>query len=138
MRSSLRVTSVAASNQVELRGETQDHAGSRATSTRLEERDVARRRPPARAESFLVRRYAASAPATLAVVAAAVGSGTAPRRAVLLGLAVWFGAQGAVAVWGITTGRVGGLAWLALFADPLIAWWFAALSRRVERTPAGV
>jgi hypothetical protein len=85
------------------------------------------------ATAFLVRRYAASATAALCVATAGIARGANAQRAVLLGLATWFAAQAAVAVWGIATDTVGGLAWLALAADPLIAAWFYALSRRTQR-----
>jgi hypothetical protein len=80
--------------------------------------------------TFLVRRYGASATAALFVVVAAAERGAIARRATLLGLATWFAVQGAVAVWGIVSGAVGGLAWLAMIADPLIAAWFFVLSAR--------
>ena len=48
-------------------------------------------------------------------------------------LSAWFGVQGLVAVWGIAFGRVGGLAWVAVVADPLIAGWFIALSAKVSK-----
>jgi hypothetical protein len=34
---------------------------------------------------------------------------------------------------GIATGTVGGLAWLAIVVDPLVAAWFFDLSRNVQR-----
>lgn len=83
------------------------------------------------ATSFLVRRYAASATAALFTVITAIARRTNPQRAALLGLATWFGVQGVVAILGVGTGTVGGLAWLAIFADPLIAAWFLMLSSRV-------
>lgn len=80
--------------------------------------------------TFLLRRYGASATAALFAVVAAVERGATARRAALLGLATWFAVQGSVAVWGIVSGTVGGLAWLAMIADPLIAAWFFVLSVR--------
>jgi len=85
------------------------------------------------ATSFLVRRYAASATAALFVSTAAIARQTAPSRAALLALSAWFGVQGLVAVWGIASGHVGGLAWIAIVADPLIAGWFIALSAKVAK-----
>jgi hypothetical protein len=85
------------------------------------------------ATAFLVRRYAASATAALLVVTASIARGADPQRAVLLALATWFAVQGIVAIVGIATGTVGGLAWLAVVADPLLAAWFFALSRNVQR-----
>jgi hypothetical protein len=82
------------------------------------------------ATAFLVRRYAASATAALAVVAIATARRTDPVRAVLLGLSTWFGVQAVIAWWGIIVGAVGGFAWLAMAADPLITAWFLFLSRR--------
>ena len=68
------------------------------------------------ATTFLVRRYAASATAALAVAAIAVtrhaGGRADGRRAVLLGLSTWFGVQAVTAWWGVASGTVGGLAWL--------------------------
>ena len=87
------------------------------------------------ATSFLVRRYAASATAALFVVTTAIARRTNPQRAALLGFATWFGVQGAVAIWGVGTGTVGGLAWVAVFADPLIAAWFLMWSSRVANRP---
>lgn len=90
------------------------------------------------ATTFLIRRYAASATAALAVVTIATAWRTDPGRAVLLALSTWFGVQAASAWWGLVTGAVGGLAWLAMAADPLIAAWLLFLSRRPtphRRTP---
>lgn len=84
------------------------------------------------ATTFLVRRYGVSATAALAVTATAVAIGADARRAVLLGLGTWFGVQAVTAWWGLATGTVGGFAWAAAFADPLIAAWFLVLSRRVD------
>jgi hypothetical protein len=84
------------------------------------------------ATTFLVRRYGASATAALAVTTAIIARGGAPQRAALLGVAAWFGGQAVVAVWGLASGTVGGLAWLAVFADPLIAAGFLALSARAQ------
>jgi hypothetical protein len=83
------------------------------------------------ATTFLIRRYAASATAALAVVTIAAARRTDPTRAVLLGLGTWFGVQAVTAWWGTLAGEVGGFAWLAVVADPLIAAWFLLLSRRV-------
>jgi hypothetical protein len=87
------------------------------------------------ATSFLVRRYAASATAALFVITTAIARRTNPQRAALLGFATWFGVQGVVAILGVGTGTVGGLAWLAVFADPLIAAWFLMWSSRVVNSP---
>jgi hypothetical protein len=81
------------------------------------------------ATAFLVRRYAASATAALAVVAIAVLRRADPYRAVLLGLGTWFAVQAATAGWGAVSGTVGRLVWLAVVADPLLATWFLILSR---------
>ncbi len=81
------------------------------------------------ATTFLVRRYAASATAALAVVAIATARRTEPRRAVLLGFGTWFGLQAVTASWGLIAGVVGGFAWLAMVADPLIAAWFLYQAR---------
>lgn len=84
------------------------------------------------ATGFLVRRYGASATAALCVATGAIALGLDPRRAALRALAAWFGVQAAVALWGVTTGAVGGLAWLAVLADPLLGAWFFALSAKAE------
>jgi hypothetical protein len=81
------------------------------------------------AATFLVRRYAASATAALAVVTIAIVRRTEPRKAVLLGYATWFGGQAVIAWWGVISGSAGGLAWAGVVADPLIAAWFLVLSR---------
>jgi hypothetical protein len=86
------------------------------------------------ATPFLTRRYAASATAALFVATTGIVRGTSPHRAGLLALTTWFAVQGLVAVTGIVSGTVGGLAWLAAVVDPLIATWFFALSRNVQRT----
>jgi hypothetical protein len=83
------------------------------------------------ATSFLVRRYGASATAALCVSTAAIAAHAAPSRAALLGLSTWFGIQGLVALWGLAFSDVGGLAWVAVVADPLIAGWLIALSAKV-------
>jgi hypothetical protein len=57
---------------------------------------------------------------------------TDPMRAVLLGFGTWFGVQAVTAWWGVVAGAVGGFAWLAVVADPLIAAWFVFLSRRSD------
>jgi hypothetical protein len=88
------------------------------------------------ATAFLVRRYAVSATAALAVVAIATAWRTDPGRAVLLGLSTWFGVQAVAAWWGLITGKVGGFAWLAIAADPLIAAWFLFLARTSTGLPA--
>jgi hypothetical protein len=85
------------------------------------------------AATFVMRRYAASATAALFVIATAIVQGASPHRAGLLAFAVWFSVQALVATVGIATGTVGGLAWLAVFIDPLIAAWFFVLSRTVQR-----
>ena len=85
------------------------------------------------ATSFLVQRYGASATAALFVSTAAIAQQTAPSRAALLALSAWFGVQGLVAIWGIALGHVGGLAWVAVVADPLIAGWFIALSVKAAK-----
>ena len=81
------------------------------------------------AATFLVRRYAASATAALAVIAIATAWRSDARRAVLLGLGTWFGVQAVTACWGVISGAVGGFAWLAVVADPVIAACFLFLSR---------
>src|SRR5918994_5423725 len=83
------------------------------------------------ATTFLMRRYAASATAALFVATIGTVRGASPQRTGLLAMAIWFGAQGLVAVVGVVSGTVGGLAWVAIFVDPLIAAWFFALSRIV-------
>jgi hypothetical protein len=88
------------------------------------------------ATTFLLRRYAASATAALAVVVIATVGPTDPGRAVLLGLSTWFGVQAVTAWWGVIAGAVGGFAWLAMAGDPFIAAWFLFLSRRSPR-PSG-
>jgi hypothetical protein len=85
------------------------------------------------ATTFLLRRYAASATAALAVVTIATARRTDSRRAALLGLSTWFGVQAVTAWWGVISAAVGGLAWLAMVADPLIAAWFLLLARRSPR-----
>lgn len=84
------------------------------------------------ATAFLVRRYAASATAALFVVAIGAVRGLPAPRAALLGLGTSFAVQGSVAVAGVAAGTVGGLAWLAVFADPALALGFLSLAR-----PAG-
>jgi len=64
-------------------------------------------------------------------VAIATAWRTEPRRTVLLGLCTWFGVQAANAV-GVISGAVGGFAWLALVADPLIAAWFQGVTSRQQ------
>jgi hypothetical protein len=86
------------------------------------------------ATSFLIRRYAASATAALFVATTGIVQGTSPHRVGLLALAAWFAVQGVVAVAGLVSGTVGGLAWLAAFIDPLIATWFFTVSRNVQHT----
>lgn len=86
----------------------------------------------AEATTFLVRRYAASATVALFVATTGIALGATPQRAGLLAVATWFAVQGVVAVWGIVSGTAGGLAWLAVFSDPLIAAWFLALSGKVQ------
>jgi hypothetical protein len=86
------------------------------------------------ATTFLVRRYAASATAALAVVTVGIVRRAHPRRAVLLGLSTWFGIQAVTAWWGIISGLVGGFAWAAVVADPLLAAGFLVLSRRSPGT----
>ena len=82
--------------------------------------------------AFLVRRYAASATAALFVMALGTARSNRPRRVALQALATWFGVQGAIAVWGIASGSVGGLTWLAVVADPSIAAAFLMLARRAD------
>jgi hypothetical protein len=84
----------------------------------------------AEATTFLVRRYAASATAALAVVTIGIVRCADPRRAALLGLGTWFGVQAVTAWWGVISGSVGGFAWAAVVADPLLAAAFLILSRR--------
>lgn len=88
------------------------------------------------ATAFLVRRYAVSATAALCVATAAIARGASAQRTGLLALATWFAVQAAVAVWGIASETAGGLTWVAVAADPLIAVWFYALSRRTQRNKA--
>jgi hypothetical protein len=83
------------------------------------------------AAAFLLRRYAASATAAILVYAAGALRGSDRRKVALLALGTWFAIQGAVAIVGIVTGIVGGMAWAAMFADPLIAAWFFTVSARV-------
>jgi hypothetical protein len=85
------------------------------------------------ATSFLLRRYGGSATAALCVSTAAIARHAAPARAALLALSAWFSVQGLVALWGLAFGQVGGLAWVAVVADPLIARWFIALSAKVDK-----
>lgn len=85
------------------------------------------------ATAFLVRRYAGSATAALAVVATSVARRMDARTAVLFGLGTWFGVQAMTAWWGVASGMVGGFAWVAAIADPLLATWFMILSRRISR-----
>jgi hypothetical protein len=84
------------------------------------------------AASFLVRRYAVSATAALCVVGAGLARGADPARTGLLAFAVWFAGQGIVAASGLATGAVGGLAWLAVAVDPVIAAWFYAQRSRAS------
>lgn len=90
------------------------------------------------AAAFLMRRYAVSATAALCVATAAIARGTTAQRAGLLALTTWFAIQAAVAVWGIASATAGGLTWLAVAADPVIAAGFYALSRRTRRDEAQV
>ena len=83
------------------------------------------------ASRFLVRRYASSATAALAVVAIGAWREIGSLRATLLGFAAWFGVQGSIAIWGLVAGTVGGVAWLAAVADPLLCAWFSFLAGRV-------
>lgn len=85
---------------------------------------------PDDAATFLVRRYAASATAAVAVTSLGIARGQGPERASLLGLATWFAVQALAAAVGLATGTVGGLAWLAVVADPVLATGFAILARR--------
>lgn len=87
------------------------------------------------ATSFLVRRYGASATAALCVSTAAIAAHAAPSRAALLALSAWFGVQGLVALLGLASGHVGGLAWVAVVADPVIAGWFIALAAKSPNNP---
>jgi hypothetical protein len=86
------------------------------------------------ASTFLVRRYAASSTAALAVVTVGIVRRTDPRRAVLLGLGTWFGMQAATAWWGVISESAGGFAWAAVVADPLLAAAFLILSRQSRNT----
>lgn len=85
---------------------------------------------PDDAATFLMRRYAASATAAVAVTSLGIARGQAPERSALFGLATWFAVQALTAVVGLVTGTVGGLAWLAVVADPVLAAGFAILARR--------
>src|ERR1044072_6581333 len=69
------------------------------------------------AASILVRRYADSATAALAVVTIALLRDTQPRKAFLLCYGTWFAAQAVTAIWGVISSSVGGLAWAAVVAD---------------------
>jgi hypothetical protein len=82
----------------------------------------------AAATAFLVRRYAVSATAALCVAIAGLAR-TRPHRAALLAVTTWFAVQGIVAVLGLARGDVGGLAWVAVVADPLLAIVFLAAAR---------
>jgi hypothetical protein len=84
--------------------------------------------------AFLLRRYAASASLALAIAAYAAASGVESGRALFLGFGAWFAGQGLVAVAGLVSGTAGGLIWLAVVADPLVALWFFVLARK--RQPA--
>lgn len=82
------------------------------------------------ATAFLVRRYAVSATAALCVAIIGLARTSSPERAALLAVATWFAGQGIVALLGLATGDVGGLAWVAVVADPLLAAVFLVASRR--------
>lgn len=73
------------------------------------------------AAEFLLRRYGASATAALSALLIVLLRGASAIRAAYMALALWFAVQGAVAIWGLSTGIAGGLAWVALVADPAIA-----------------
>jgi len=88
---------------------------------------------PDDAATFLVRRYAASATAAVAVTSLGIARGQEPERSALFGLATWFAVQALAAVVGLATGTVGGVAWLAVVADPVLAAGFAILGRRACR-----
>ena len=81
------------------------------------------------ATAFLVRRYAVSATAALCVAIIGVARASSPERAALLAVATWFAVQGIVAVVGLATGDVGGLTWVAIVADPLLAAGFLVAAR---------
>ncbi|MDP4510542.1 hypothetical protein [Nonomuraea turcica] len=81
------------------------------------------------ATAFLVRRYAVSATAALCVAIIGIARRSSPERAALLAVATWFAVQGIVALLGLATGDVGGLAWVAVVADPLLAAGFLLASR---------
>lgn len=87
---------------------------------------------PDDATTFLVRRYAASATAAMAVTSLGITRGHSPQRSALLGLATWFGVQALIIVAGLATGVVGGLAWLAALGDPALAAWFAIFAHRAR------
>jgi hypothetical protein len=80
------------------------------------------------ATAFLVRRYAVSATAALCVAIVGLTRTSTPDRAALLAVATWFAGQAIVALLGLATGDVGGLAWAAAFADPLLATMFLTAS----------
>ena len=79
--------------------------------------------------AFLVRRYAVSATAALCVAIIGIARTSSPERAALLAVATWFAVQGIVALLGLATGDVGGLAWVTVVADPLLAAGFLVASR---------
>jgi hypothetical protein len=85
---------------------------------------------PEDAATFLARRYAASATAAVAVTSLGIARGREPERSALFGLATWFAVQALAAVVGLATDTVGGVAWLAVVADPMLATGFAILARR--------
>jgi hypothetical protein len=86
------------------------------------------------ATAFLVRRYAVSATAALYVTLAGIVRHSSPERTALRALATWFGVQGVVALLGLLTGDVGGMAWVAAAVDPLLAAGFLVASRGAAST----
>jgi hypothetical protein len=89
---------------------------------------------PDDAATFLLQRYAASATAAVAVTSLGIARGQAPERSALFGLATWFAVQALAVVVGLATGTVGGVAWLAVVADPVLATGFAVLARRAGQS----
>jgi hypothetical protein len=88
------------------------------------------------ATAFLVRRYAVSATVALCIAIIGIARTSSPERAALLAVATWFAVQGIVALLGLATGDVGGLAWVAVVADPLLAVGFLLASRGAGSRPS--
>jgi hypothetical protein len=73
------------------------------------------------ASAFLLRRFAASATAGLAVTGVSALRGVDARPAALAGLAAWFGGQALTAFGGLVSGTVGGVARFSAVLDPAMA-----------------